>query len=304
MHVLVTGIGQCSLDSLALIDKYPAPDTKTEAYEWIEQGGGPVATALVTLSRLGVATRFAGVVGDDDAGRTILQSLLEENVDTTYLVERERTASQHAFIAVERGTAARTIFWKRPTGAALKPDEIDDAFFRGSRFLLLDGLMPEVSHSAVERAKRLRIPIMVDAGRMREGMLDLCAASDYVVGSEEFARELGWQGDHEAFFSRVRELNWNTTTITLGSRGSVTYHGFRMIRTPAFRVDAVDSTGAGDVFHGAFLAGILSEWELELALFFASAAAALKCRQLGGRTAIPDFPAVARFMADHGLPLP
>jgi ribokinase len=303
MNMVVAGIGQCSLDTCAVVKRYPQVDTKEEVLQWEEQGGGPVATALVTLARFRVATRFAGIVGDDDAGYKILQSLLAEHVDTTYLIEREGSTSQQAFIPVERGSGKRTIFWKNPSGAELLPDELDDEFFRGVKFLLLDGRMKEVSRAAAQKARELNIPVMLDAGSMRDGMLELAKLCDYVVASEAFAQQLGWTGDGAAFAETVREHGWGTTTITFGERGSYTYHGFRSIHVPAFEVDVVDTTGAGDVFHGAYIAGILQGWDLENVLYFASGAAALKCTKIGGRAGIPDLMTLVRFLEQRGIQL-
>lgn len=303
MTMVVAGIGQCCLDFIALVDAYPEADTKKEVMKWMIQGGGPVATALATLSRFRIPCRFAGVVGDDDAGAKILQSLLTAQIDTAYLIEREGATSQRAFIAVEKDGGRRTIFWQRPSGPELTPDEIDDDFFRGVKFLLLDGLMKDVSLVAAKRARELGIPVMLDAGRVRDGMLELAALCDYVVGSEEFARGLGWNGDAPAFAETVRERGWGTTTITLGERGSYTYHGFRSIYVPAFQVEAIDTTGAGDVFHGAYVAGLLQGWDLETVLYFASGAAALKCTVFGGRSGIPELATLVTFLRQRGIEL-
>ncbi len=301
--MVVAGIGQCCLDFITLIDAYPESDTKKEVLHWTEQGGGPVATALATLSRFRIPCRFAGIVGDDEAGFKILQSLLNAKIDTAYLAEREGAVSQRAFIAVEKATGRRTIFWQRPSGPPLMHDEIDEEFFRGAKFLLLDGLMKEASLSAARMAKALGIPVMLDAGRVRDGMLELAALCDYVVGSEEFARGLGWTGDGTAFAETVREQGWGTTTITLGELGSYTYHGFRSVYVPAFPVDAVDTTGAGDVFHGAYIAGLLQGWDLETVLYFASGAAALKCTVFGGRAGIPELATLLTFLQQRGIDL-
>ncbi len=121
---VVTGLGQCCLDSLVLVDGYPPADSKKEVLAWHEQGGGPVATALVALSRLGVSCRFYGITGDDEAGEKIRQSLSEEGIDVRGLVRRRGALSQRAFIVVDRSSAKRTIFWKRPTGDPLRPEEL------------------------------------------------------------------------------------------------------------------------------------------------------------------------------------
>lgn len=297
---MVTGIGQCSLDYLALIDSYPRVDTKKEIFEWEEQGGGPVATALVALSRLGVKVSFHGIIGDDEAGVIIKQSLVDEYVDTRGLIKRANATSQLAFIPVEINSGKRTIFWKRPTGEELRCEELGDDFLAGCDLLLLDGLMREVSLYAAKKAKRLKIPVMLDAGRLREGILDIAKACDYVVASEEFAKEIGWKGSAEEFQKVLERLKLKTVTITLGKRGSFTFVKNKFFHVPAFKVNVVDTTGAGDVFHGGYIYGLLQEWNLTDTVRFASAVAALKCRKRGGRAGIPTLDEVISFLKNSG----
>jgi ribokinase len=306
MHV--TGIGQCSLDYLAVVDRYPSPDTKLEALTWEEQGGGPVATALVTLRRLGAGASLYGVVGDDGAGESIRRSLLDENVDISGLVTRGRSASQKAFILIEKGSGRRTIIWKRPTGQPLAPAELGRGFLGGTDFLLLDGLMAEASIHAAREAKRMGIPVMLDAGRVREGMLELARLSDYVVASEEFARDMelpDFSEDEARFLRLARGILPGIFTVTYGHRGSVTLIGEKVVHQTAFEVQAVDTTGAGDVFHGGYAFGLLKGWSLVDTLRFASALAAMKCMRVGGRAGIPSLDAVLEFLGrQSGSPYP
>ncbi len=292
----VVGIGQCAWDMLAIVNRFPQADTKKEVLVWEEQGGGPVATALAALSRLGVPCRFCGVTGDDREGAAIRQSLIGEGVDVTGLIKRSNSMSQTAFIAIDRSTGTRTIFWKRPSGDPLRKEELPSDFLSGAAFLLLDGLMKDVSLFAAREAGKAGIPVMLDAGRIREGMLELARMSDYVVGSEEFAKELGWNDDPVLFKQEVRTRGFGITTITLGARGSVTFADDEVISCPAFPVEVVDTTGAGDVFHGGYLYGLLQKWPLEDAVRFASAVAAMKCRKLGGRAGIPKLEEVKEFL--------
>lgn len=292
----VVGIGQCAWDVLAVVDRFPQNDTKKEVLAWEEQGGGPVATALAALSRLGVPCRFYGVTGDDREGAAIRQSLTEEGVDVTGLVTRSKASSQTAFIAIDKSIGTRTIFWKRPSGHPLRMEELPPDFLRGVDFLLLDGLMKDVSLFAAQQAGKAGIPVMLDAGRIREGMLELARLSDYVVGSEEFAAELGWKDDPGSFKQEVGRQGFGITTITLGSRGSVTFADDEIISCPAFPVETVDTTGAGDVFHGGYLYGLLQKWPLKDTIRFASAVAAMKCRKLGGRAGIPRLGEVEEFL--------
>jgi sulfofructose kinase len=295
----VVGIGQCAWDMLAVVDRFPQADTKKEVLAWEEQGGGPVATALVALSRLGITCRFYGVVGDDREGAAIRQSLIEEGVDVTGLVKRSNASSQAAFIAIDESMGTRTIFWKRPSGDPLRMGELPSDFLSGADFLLLDGLMKDVSLFAARRAGKAGIPVMLDAGRVREGMLELALLCDYVVGSEEFARDLGWKNDPASFRQELKRLGFGITTITLGTRGSITFADDEIISCPAFPVETVDTTGAGDVFHGGYLYGLLQKWPLKDTIRFASAVAAVKCRKVGGRAGIPKLSEVQQFLQEQ-----
>ncbi len=297
----VVGIGQCAWDILAMVDTFPQADTKKEVLLWEEQGGGPVATALATLSRLGVPCLFHGIIGDDREGTAIRQSLREEGVFISGLVTRSRATSQTAFIVIEKSAATRTIFWKRPSGEPLSPEELPRDFLEGADFLLLDGLMKDVSFFAARQAKEAGIPVVLDAGRVREGTLELARLSDYVVGSEEFARELSWKDDAVQFKPKIKKHGFGITTITLGSRGSVTYADDKVIIIPAFPVETVDTTGAGDVFHGGYIYGLLRKWSLQATVRFASAVAAMKCRKVGGRAGIPRPAEVQQFLEERGI---
>ena len=303
-NMKVVGLGQCSLDCLALVDSFPEIDTKKEVLLWDEQGGGPVATALVALSRLGVDCAFHGVVGDDQEGTKIRQSLIDAGIDAGGLLMREMAASQKAFIVIERCTGKRTIFWRRPSGEALRPDELAADFLNGADFLLLDGLMKEASMHAALRAKEMDIPVMLDAGRVREGMIEIALLCSYVVASEEFAREIGYDGDAKRFGETIRNYGFGLTTITLGNKGSITFRAGEIINIPTFDVEAVDTTGAGDVFHGGYIYGIMKGWDIGAVVRFASAMAAMKCRKIGGRAGIAGLEEIIQFMGDRGVDFP
>ncbi|HBH61376.1 MAG TPA: carbohydrate kinase [Nitrospiraceae bacterium] len=296
----VVGLGQCSLDNLFFIDAFPTPDTKKEAIDLITAGGGPVATALVSLSRLGIDCSFHGITGDDEAGSIIADSLNAEHVDIKGLLVRPQSCSQVACIVIEKGTGRRTIFWKRPSGDPLKPEELPGNFLENTDFLLIDGLMTEASFHAVRRARERNIPIMLDAGRVREGMIELARLCDYVVASEEFGRELSGDGrsfDAEAAVRHMNSFGARASTITLGDRGSITITENKIFRTPAFKVNVADTTGAGDVFHGGYIFGLLKRWDMKDVVRFASAFAALKCTQPGGRAGIPTLRETENFLS-------
>jgi len=296
----IVGIGQCCWDILLDVDRYPEVDAKRELLSRTEQGGGPVATALVTLARLGVPCRFHGIVGDDDAADKIRGSLLAEGIDISGITARQGGYSQQAYIVVERETGRRTIFWQRPGGAELRLEELGVDFLEGARGLLLDGLMAEVSLSAARKAKTQGVTVMLDAGRLRPGILEMIRHCDYLVAAEQFAIDMGWSLEPEAFGEAAERTGAPVVTVTRGDRGSITWRREEgVFQTPAFPVAAIDTTGAGDVFHGGYLYGVLQGWPLSDTIRFASACAAIKCTKSGGRAGIPNLQEVMSFLQSH-----
>ena len=291
------GLGQCSLDYVALVEDYPKEDTKEEVLDFTVQGGGPVATALVTLSRLGVKAAILGRVSDDSAGLEIRRGLKSEGVDVRGLLEKTGGASQQAFIMVNKKTGSRTICWQRPTVPPLTAREVEPTSFIGANFLMLDGLMTEASCRAAAIAARRDIPVMLDAGKMRPGMLKLASMCDYVVCSERFVSDL--KLSIKDAFKKLATGRTRAVTATFGDKGSFTYHDGKVFLQKAFKVKTLDTTGAGDVFHGAYAYGVLQGWDLKRTVEFASAVAAMKCRKLGGRAGIPGLAEVQKFLKEQ-----
>lgn len=287
--IQVYGLGQCSLDHLAVLPSYPKPDTKCEFGEMIVQGGGPAATAIVALSRWGISCAFAGVVGDDLFGAEIKRTLDLERVDTTGLLVRPGCGSQFAFIAVEAGTGKRTIFWRHPSGAPPTPSELNHDLIRSAKVFHTDGLYIEASLAAARTAKANGVHIVVDAGTLREGSLELARQSDSFIASAGFARAL--VGDDRPLDAcrRLSELGPRVVGVTLGERGYVAMAQGVLIERPAYRVQAVDTTGCGDVFHAGFIYGLIQGWNTAQCLDFGAWAAARVSLRLGGRGGIPPL---------------
>jgi len=286
----VFGLGQCSLDTLGLIAAFPPPDSKCEFSGLTVQGGGPVATALVALSRWGVDCAFAGVTGDDAAGDAIRTSLAAEGVDVSGLIVRPGALSQYAFIVAEPARAGRrTVFWQRPTGPPPAPGEIDAGQLRRSDAFHTDGLFLDASLFAAGEARRAGIPVVVDAGTLRDGMLDLAKRSDCFIASETFARALAGDDAGEDAVRRLAGLGPRVAAVTLGERGYTAWLDGRLVRKPAWPAKAVDTTGCGDILHAGFVYGLLNRWAPERCLDFGAWAAARVSRRLGGRAGIPSL---------------
>lgn len=286
--VQVFGLGQCSLDHLGIVKSYPEPDSKCEFSGMVIQGGGPVATALVALSRWGITCIFTGVVGNDPAGEEILSSLSEEGVDPSGVIVREGSSSQFAFIAAEEATGSRTIFWHPPTGKGPEPGDIDISALKEADVFLTDGLFMETSIWACREASRNGVRTVVDAGTLREGILDLASECDYFIASESFARSLAGKGKEQQACRLIADLGPQVTAVTMGERGYVAMIEGRITERPAYPVSALDTTGCGDVFHAGFTYGLLNRWPPAKCLDFGSWAASRVSLQLGGRAGIPD----------------
>ncbi len=285
----VFGLGQCSLDYLGKISVYPEADAKCEISDLVLQGGGPVATALVALSRWGVTCTFTGVLGDDLFGPMIKASLDEEGVDTGGTLVRKGFDSQFAFIVAEPGIGRRTVFWRRPTGPPPTPEEIDYRLLLNAKVLHTDGLFPEASLAACKAAKEAGVQVVVDAGSLHEGLVDLARVSDYFLASEQFAKDfMGADAPLDACF-KLAELGPRVVGVTLGSKGYVAVDGGRVIKRPAFPVEALDTTGCGDVFHAGFIYGLIQGWTVDRSLDRAAWAAAQVSLELGGRAGIPPI---------------
>lgn len=282
----VFGIGQCSLDYIGLVSSYPPPDVKCEFSNLIIQGGGPVATALVALARWGLDGYLAGVVADDDFGAQIEASLASENIETSGLVVRKNQRSQFAFIISEPSRARRTIFWQRPTGQPLQPEEINIDLLLKSSALHTDGLFAEASLFTCRKAKEAGIPVILDAGTLREGMLEIVRTSDCVVTSETFSNAFAESPAETC--RKLADLGVKLAGVTLGAQGYLALVNGRFISKEAYPTEAVDTTGCGDVFHAGLTYGIIHGWNAEQSLDLGAWAAARVARQMGGRSGIPD----------------
>ena len=296
-EVEVIGLGQACVDYLGRVPSYPEEDGKMELLDLHRQCGGPASTALVTLSRLGIPCSFLGSVSDDAFGVEIVQGLKKEGVDFSFLSVLSGYSSQFAFIAVSENQGERTIFWHRGSVPHLKKEAVDLSPFTKARILHLDGLMMDASLEAVRQARSMGLTVVLDAGTMREGSLDLASRVDVLIASARFADPLvGREGGPEKALDALCRLGPKTVVVTLGARGSLGWDGENTLVQRAFPVRAVDTTGAGDVYHGGYIYGLLQHWPTADCMRFASAVAALKCRETGARKGIPALDEVKAFM--------
>ncbi|RMF42067.1 MAG: sugar kinase [Deltaproteobacteria bacterium] len=294
----VLGLGQCCWDRIGLVRDWPGVDSKTELLRLVEQGGGPVATALVVLARLGISVQFCGRIGCDTEGRLISDDLQAEGVDCSLLQRDARGRSQTAMIIAEQGRGRRNVFWQRRQGDGIQVDERVETAIASAEILLLDDLDAEAALAAARIARAAGTLTVLDGGSLRPHSRELLPLIDHLVVSERFARQWLPGAEPEAALMDLARSG-GQVTVTLGERGCLSLVEGQPVRVPAFPVDAVDTTGCGDVFHAGYVYGLLQEWPLVKILEFASACAALKARGPGGRFAPRRIDEVFDFLARH-----
>jgi len=289
--IQVIGLGQACVDYLGTLNAFPHEDEKAELTDLHIQCGGPASTALVTLSRFGVSTAFLGSISDDPFGVKIFNTLKNEKIGVSSLKITPGYTSQFAFIAITKETGKRTIFWHRGTVPHLLKRDVDIRQFPKARILHTDGLMVEASIEAARQAQSIGMTVVMDAGTMRDGSKELSKFVTILIASETFASPLvGRDAPHDIALHALRELGPEQVVITLGANGSIGLDNQGVIiRQKAFPVSAVDTTGAGDVYHGGYIYGLLQGWDMRDCMRFASAAAALKCTHVGAQNGIPNL---------------
>lgn len=294
----VIGIGVPYFDVLCLSDALPAEDTKAKAERIVFQGGGPCATAMVTVARLGHKAAFWGVVGDDAAGRHMLEEFEKYGVSTDETRVAAGAASGVCIVLVAENTRSRTCLYTK-SDIFREPETLNYERLEQARLLHLDGNWLEVAISAAKFAKSKGVPVSLDAGSVYAGIEALLPLVDILITSESFATEItNREGVCEAAVELRRRYDPPVLVITRGEKGGVICPpgSQRCIPYPVFSVEAVDTNGAGDVFHGAFIAAYLEGADVKRACVFASAASALKCTGFGARASIPTHEAVENFL--------
>jgi sulfofructose kinase len=296
----VVGLGAAVVDLLALVPHFPERDAKLAVTEFSHQGGGLVGTALVALARLGCRTRYVGRFGDDDHSEFILAGFAREGVDTSAVTRVAGEEGRFAVVIVEEGTGLRTILHSGHGRAALDPESLDPGTILSARSLLIDSTDPPAARRCIEWMRAASRPSLIDADVYSPEAHAVARACDYVVASHRYATACTGHADPAAAARALASDIPGVVVVTAGRDGAFVAADGEEWRQPAFPVPVKDTTGAGDVFHGACLFGVLRSWDLHRTIAFAAAAAALKCRSLGGRAGIASLGDTARFLVQHG----
>ena len=294
----VVGVGLNATDTLLMVPHFPAYAGKVPFEAEVMSPGGQVASAMVACARLGLRAKYIGTVGDDERGRIQMESLRSTGVNLDHVQLRKGCANQSAYIIIDRSTGERTVLWRRDDCLRIDPCEIADEQITCARLLHIDGHdTPAVAHAAAI-ARRHGIPVTVDVDTIYHGFDRVLPNVDYLVASSEFPAN--WTGNRdpfEALESLQTEYGMKVAAMTLGAHGALARADGRFIYAPAYVVNCVDTTGAGDVFHGAFCYAVLQGMTMPAALDFSNAMAALNCTALGARGGIRGVEEVYALMA-------
>ena len=305
----IVGIGLAALDVVLRMDKMPTWQHAPPLLDFEVRGGGPAGTACVAASKLGAEVGFIGTAGNDKLAELKVASLEEHGVDVSRMVWRNQPEDQIIIVYLDAASGERVfagVAGRERLG--LEPDEIDFEYLLQADFLHRDGRYPRTSLAAARRMHDAGKLVMLDGSSTKGPISDDTAAlvcqTDVLICGSGFAPSLtGRESVHEAGRACLEDGPM-IVVITEGEKGCYTFTKDEIFHIPAFEVDVADTTGAGDVFHGAYLVALLQGWNPRVSGIFATAAAAIKCSRLGGRVGFPQFEETAEFLRKRGIQLP
>lgn len=300
----IVGIGACVMDTLITLPNYPQEDTKLRALGSKIAGGGPTATGIVAASKLGTDTGYIGVLSDDNGGTFLKSDFEKYHVDTTLIRQKCGYRSFTSVLWLSEENASRTCVFDKGNLPELVLDDEQKNEIEKADILMIDGNELSAAKEACLIANEAGTKVLYDAGGLYDGVEQILPLADILIPSEEFALgHTGCNSAEDAAKLLFDKYNPEVVVITMGKNGGIIYEGKEIKHYPAFKVNAIDSNGAGDVFHGAFAAGVNYGFNYFKCCCFASAVSAVKCTGLGARESVPDFATVKKFMEEHGYEL-
>ena len=294
------GFGVNAVDHLLVVPEFPHSDTKARLIEHKQGAGGQTASAIVALQRLGMRTTYAGRFGSDAEGRFGLQSLKDEGVDVEFAEVIEGARTQVGYIIIEAQRGERTVIWNRDERLAYSTDDAPTEFAGRARVIHLDSHDPLACARMAQAARTAGTIVSADIDNVYEGLAELLPLIDVLISSKELPLLLTGISDPHAALTEIKSrYGCALVGLTKGGRGATVLCEGEFLETPAFQVPGgcVDTTGAGDAFHGGFLYAMLQGEEIETSMKIGCAVAALGCRVLGARSGLPTRAELDAFLA-------
>jgi ribokinase len=304
----IVGVGLATLDILIRLQEMPTWDAGGNLDAIKIDGGGPVGTGLAAAARLGARTGFIGTAGSEDLGALKINFLKREGIDVSRMVIRTGPEPDVVLVYVLTQTGERTFsFCKDRFTTELQPGELDRDYILSADYLHLDGYHRSAEIQAARWMREAGKSVLLDAARTSDDgvdadMRELVKLSTALICGTGFSHALTGLQDVYTAGRAALAMGPEIFVETRGEDGSYTVTADDQFHTPAFPVPVLDTTGAGDVFHGAYLVGLLHGWDLRKIALFSTAVAAIKCTRLGGRSGIPTFPEVVDFLAMRNIP--
>jgi sulfofructose kinase len=269
----VLGIGLNATDTLLLVKEFPPYAGKVAFDREMLSPGGQVATAVVACARLGLRAKYVGTIGDDRRGDIQRQSLEGTGVDTSSLIVRQNCPNQTAYIVIDERTGERTVLWQRAACLRLQPSEIKPEDIASARMLHIDGYDIDAAAHGAQIARRNNVPVSIDVDTIYPGFEAVLKYVDYLVAGSGWPAKWTKEQDPFTALEKIqREYGMRLAAMTLGDLGSLALSQGRWYYSAAFEVECADTTGAGDVYHGAFCYAMLAGMQMEKALEFSNAA--------------------------------
>lgn len=300
----IVGIGANVFDTLLRLDSYPTEDTKQKAISVKESGGGPCGTGLVAAAKLGASCAYIGNCSDDGAGAFLRADFEKYGVDTAYMTPVAGTTGFCSYIWLADDAQSRTCVFHRGTVPGTVITEETAKAIAEAKLLLVDGNDLDAAVEAAKIARQNNTLVLYDAGGLYDGVERLLALTDVLIPSEEFA--LGHTGEQiaaDAAKALYKKYRPKVVVITQGKAGGLLFDGENLLKYPAFPVDAVDTNGSGDVFHGAFAFALTRDYDYGQCCVFSSGVSAIKCTGVGARESVPNYETVIAFLKARGVEL-
>lgn len=270
-------IGNVTYDITFPVDEFIKENIKYRVNQMIECGGGPASNACYALGKWGMKPYFAGIIGKDEFGNKIIEEFNKANVNLKYLDVRDNYNTTFSMIINNKENGSRTVLAYKPNN--IKLNKIDEDF----DIILTDGQEYETSYELIKKSKAISV---IDAGRTTPEVIELAKICDYVVCSLDFAVNLTGFDSYELMYEKLEEKFSGIIVVTLESKGSLVKINGELKVIPSIEVKSVDSTGAGDIYHGAFVYALAQCWDLEKIIKFSNIAGALSVTKIGSRNSV------------------
>ncbi len=297
----IVGIGANVHDTLITVSEYPTEDTKLRAKGIKECGGGPCATGLVTAAKLGADVEYVGALANDSNGKFLRDDMVRFGMSVNNVDMVDGAMSFSSYVILNETNASRTCVFNKENLPDFEIGEDKKKAIENAKILMVDGNELENAIKGAEIASKSNTKVLYDAGGLYDGVDRLLPYADILIPSEEFA--LGHTGEdnaEKAAKALYEKYNPEVAVVTCGVRGGVMYDGKEIKTYPSFKVDAIDSNGAGDVFHGAFAYAVARGFDYYKACIFSSAVSAIKCTRLGARDGVPGYNETIEFLKERG----